>query len=385
LKKSKGIDVRSSVFARFLAAAALVAFSVGVLVGQTTPQTAPPATVNDGRLSDAEVIKLYERTLQLMEAGGIFLPDLTRASKPLIENSRQTLESLKFLGFRNPQLHYRWLATVRAYLLLADTLPKPVPFPEESLRQFAELREVVNRTEIYFQSQLQQLQIDLRDPDRDNVRRYADDNLKLAAPRAGNPRVVFLGDSITDGWRLNEYFPNKDFLNRGISGQITGQMLGRFLNDVASVRPAAVIILAGTNDIGRGVDIVTIESNLTAICDLADHYKIKVILSSVLPVHDYNLGINPAFEQSKKRSPQVIRTLNDWILSFSQTRGYVYVNYVQPLMDVRTMLTREYSDDGLHPNPAGYRIMAPLALAGIEKALGPAVQVQPQKRRMRLF
>jgi lysophospholipase L1-like esterase len=110
-----------------------------------------------------------------------------------------------------------------------------------------------------------------------------------------------------------------------------------------------------------------------------------VILSSVLPVHDYNLGINPAFEQSKKRSPQVIRTLNDWILSFSQTRGYVYVNYVQPLMDVRTMLTREYSDDGLHPNPAGYRIMAPLALAGIEKALGPAVQVQPQKRRMRLF
>lgn len=335
-------------------------------------------------MSDAQAIKLYERTLQLMEAGGIFLPDLTRASRPLIENARQTLESLKFLGFRNPQLHYRWLATVRAYLLLSDTLPKPVPFPEESLRQFAELREAVTRTEVYFQAQLQQLQVDLRDPDRDNVRRYADDNLKLRPPQASNPRVVFLGDSITDGWRLNEYFPNKDFPNRGISGQITSQMLARFLNDVVSVRPVAVVILAGTNDIGRGVDIVTIENNLTAICDLADHYKVKVILSSVLPVHDYNLAINPAYEQSKKRSPQVIRTLNDWLISFCQKRGYVYLNYFQPLMDVRAMLTKEYSDDGLHPNPSGYRIMAPLALSAIEKALGP-VQAQPQKRRARLF
>lgn len=372
--------MRSSALARFLTATLSVALSVGGLAGQTPPQ----APANDGRLSDAQALKLYERTLQLMEAGGIFMPDLTRAAQPLVENSRQTLESLKFLGFRNPQLHYRWLASVRAYLLLADTLPKPVPFPEESRRQFAELRDVVIQTEVYFQSQLQQLQVDLRDPDRDNVRRYADDNLKLAPPQAGNPRVVFLGDSITDGWRLNEYFPNKDFLNRGISGQITGQMLGRFLNDVVSVRPAAVVILAGTNDIGRSVDIVTIESNLTAICDLADHYKIKVILSSVLPVHDYNLAISPAYEQSKKRSPQVIRALNDWLLSFSQKRGYTYLNYFQPLMDVRTMLTKEYSDDGLHPNPAGYRIMAPLALAAIEKTLGPS-QAQPQKRRMRLF
>lgn len=365
-------------------AASVAAFSVGGVIAQTPPQAPPPASSNDGRLSDAQVIKLYERTLQLMEAGGLFLPDLTRAARPLIENSRQTLESLKFLGFRNPQLHYRWLATVRAYLVLADTLPKPVPFPEESLRQLAELREAVARTDIYFQSQLQQLQVDLRDPDRDNFRRYADDNLKLGAPQASNPRVVFLGDSITDGWRLNEYFPNKDFLNRGISGQITGQLLGRFLNDVVSVRPAAVVILAGTNDIGRGVDIVNIESNMTAMCDLADHYKVKVILSSVLPVHDYNMAINPAFEQSKKRSPQVIRTLNDWLLAFSQKRGYVYLNYFQPLMDVRTMLTKEYSDDGLHPNPAGYRIMAPLALSSIEKALGPAA-AQPQTRRKRLF
>lgn len=363
-------------FARSLTVIALVAFSLGSLKAQT------PA--DNGQLSDAQALKLYERTLQLMDAGGIFMPDLTQAAKPLLENSRQTLESLKFLGFRNTQLHYRWLASVRAYLLLADTLPKPVPFPEESRRQFAELRDVVISTEVYFQAQLQQLQKDLRDPDRDEVRRYAEDNLKVGNPKAGNPRVVFLGDSITDAWRLNEYFPNKDFLNRGISGQITGQMLGRFLNDVVSVRPAAVVILAGTNDIGRGVDIVTIESNLTAICDLADHYKVKVIVSSVLPVHDYNASINPTFERSKKRSPQVIRALNDWLLSFTQKRGYVFLNYFQPLMDVRTMLTKEYSDDGLHPNSAGYRIMAPLAIAAVERALGPT-QAQPQKRRLRLF
>jgi lysophospholipase L1-like esterase len=376
LKKSKGIDVRSPAFARFLTVAALAALTLGGIQAQTPP--------DNGQLTDTQALKLYERTLQLMEAGGIFMPDLNQAGKPLIENSRQTLDSLKFLGFHNPQLQYRWLATVRAYLLLSDTLPKPVPFPEESRRQFAELRDVVTRTEVYFQSQLQQTQLDLRDPDRDNVRRYADDNLKVGAPQAGNPRIVFMGDSITDFWRLNEYFPNKDFLNRGISGQITGQMLGRFLNDVISVRPAAVVMLAGTNDIARGVDIVTIESNLTAMCDLADHYKVKVVLSSVLPVHDYNIAINPAFEQSKKRSPLVIRALNEWLVAFCQKRGYVYLDYFHPVLDTRAMLTREYSDDGLHPNSAGYRIMAPLALSAIEKAVGPG-QAQPQKRRLRLF
>lgn len=371
--------MRSSAFARFLTVAALAALMVGGLKAQTAP---PPP--DNGQLTDVQALKLYERTLQLMEAGGIFMPDLTQASKPLLENSRQTLDSLKFLGFHNPQLQYRWLASVRAYLLLSDTLPKPVPFPEESRRQFAELRDVVTRTEVYFQSQLQQLQYDLRNPDRDNLRRYADDNLKVGAPQTGNPRVVFMGDSITDFWRLNEYFPNKAFLNRGISGQITGQMLGRFLNDVISVRPAAVVILAGTNDISLGVDIVTIESNLTAMCDLADHYKVKVVLSSVLPVHDYNVAVNPSFERSKTRSPLVIRALNEWLLAFCQKRGYVYLDYFHPVLDTRAMLTKEYSDDGLHPNPAGYRIMAPLALSAIEKAVGPG-QAQPQKRRVRLF
>jgi lysophospholipase L1-like esterase len=121
------------------------------------------------------------------------------------------------------------------------------------------------------------------------------------------------------------------------------------------------------------------------MADLADHYHIKVILATALPVHDYNMALSPAYEQTRKRSPQVIRALNDWIMAFSQKRGYIFLNYYQPLLDVRLNLTKEYSDDGLHPNPAGYRVMAPLALAAIDKAVGPAVPAQPQKRRLRLF
>jgi len=337
-------------------------------------------------MSDVQVLKMYTRTLQLMESGGVFVPDLTRAGQPIVETSRLTLESLRFLGLHNPPLTYRWLSSLRAFLLLADALPKPVPFPDEARKQLAELREILHTTEVYFQTQLDQTQLDLRNPDRDQIKRYADDNLKLPPPRAGNLRVVFLGDSITDAWPLNEYFPGKDFVNRGISGQITGQMLGRFLSDVVNLHPAAVLILAGTNDIARGVDMLTITNNLTMMADIADRHNVKPIFASVLPIHDYNMALSPAYEQSKRRSPQVIRTLDDWIMVFCQKRGYTFLNYYQPMIDARVMLTKEYSDDGLHPNPAGYRVMAPLALAAIEKTLGMApATAQPQKRHLRLF
>jgi len=363
--------------ANWLRVAALTLLAVPGMVAQTVP---------DGtQMSDAQVLKMYERTLQLMEAGGVFVPDLSRAGRPIMETSRLTLESLRFMGFRNPPLQYKWLSSLRAFVMLADALPKPVPFPEESRKQLAELREILHTTEVYFQTQLDQVQNDLRNPDRDDIKRYADDNMRLGPAKAGNPRVVFLGDSITDGWPLNEYFPGKDFVNRGISGQITGQMLGRFQSDVINLHPAAVLILAGTNDIARKVDMVTITNNLTMMTDLADHHHIKVILATVLPVHDYNAPTSPAYEQTKKRPPAVLRTLNDWILNLCKKRGYVFLNYYQPMLDVRTMLTKEYSDDGLHPNPAGYRVMAPLALAAIGQALGPATAAQPQKKRLRLF
>lgn len=332
--------------------------------------------------TDQQILPLYERCLQLIEAGGLASPELGRAGMPLAENMRMALESLKFLGVRQPQLHYRFLANLRAYLLLAESVPKPVNFPPMAKQQLAELRDHSLSVEAYFLAQIERLENDLRQPDRDNLRRYRDANLSLAPPNPSNPRVVFLGDSITDGWRLNEYFPGRDFVNRGISGQITGQMLGRFYADVVALRPAAVLILAGTNDIARGVSPETIQNNLTMMCDLAGVHKIRVILASILPVSDHHKDVNPAFEQTKRRPLPAILEMNRWIQSFCEKRGYIYLNYFPALAGPDGQLAPNLAGDGLHPNAAGYRVMAPLALSAIEKALGPA---KPEPRRRRLF
>src|SRR5207237_853247 len=130
------------------------------------------------------------------------------------------------------------------------------PFPQEATRQLAELRDNLNRFDVHFRALLDQRESQLRTADRDNLRRYHDANGQLAPPRAGKHRVVFFGDSITDSWRLNEYFPDEDYVNRGISGQITGQMLGRFKADVVDLKPEAVLILAGTNDLARGTSLI---------------------------------------------------------------------------------------------------------------------------------
>jgi len=317
-----------------------------------------------------------------MESAGFAMPELARAGAPLVENMRQTMESLDFLGYRSAQLHYRMIANLRAFLMVSDAVPKPVPFPEASRRQLAELRDNMATFEVYFQSQIESLQRSLRDPDRDNFHRYAEANTTVPARRPGQSRVVFYGDSITDFWRLNEYFPNRDFVNRGISGQITSQMLARFLPDVAAHKPDAVLILAGTNDIARGTPPATIQSSLTAIADLADHYKIKPVFASILPISDYHKGVNPSFERSTQRPPAAINAMNDWLKAFCARRNYVYLDYFTSLADQAGQLKADYADDGLHPNPAGYRIMAPLALTAIEKALGPP---QPQKKSRRLF
>lgn len=338
------------------------------------PPAQPPA--------DQQILPIYERCLQLIEAGGIASPELGRAGMPLAENMRMALESLRFLGVRNPQLHYRFLANLRAYLLLAESVPKPVNFPAMARQQLAELRDNSLLVEAYFLSLVERLESELRSPDRDNLRRYRDANAALGPPKPGDPRVVFLGDSITDGWRLNEYFPGRDFVNRGIGGQITGQMLGRFYADVIALKPAAVLILAGTNDIARGVSPEVIRNNFTMMCDLADTYKIKVILASILPVSDHHKDVNPAFEQTKRRPLPAILEMNRWIQSFCEKRGYVYLNYYPALAGPDGQLAPNLADDGLHPNAAGYRIMAPLALAAIEKALGPP---KPEPRRRRLF
>lgn len=332
--------------------------------------------------TDQQILPLYERCLQLIEAGGVASPELGRAGMPLAENMRMALESLKFLGVRQPQLHYRFLANLRAYLLVAESVPKPASFPAMARQQLAELRDHSLSIEAYFTAQMERLENELRQPDRDNLRRYREANISLGPPSPANPRVVFLGDSITDGWRLNEYFPGRDFVNRGIGGQITGQMLGRFYADAVALKPAAVVILAGTNDIARGVSAEAIQNNLTMMCELADAHKIKVILASILPVSDHHKDVNPAYEQSRRRPLPAILEMNRWIQSLCEKRGYVYLNYYPAMAGPDGQLAPNLSDDGLHPNAAGYRIMAPLALAAIEKALGPA---KPAERRRRLF
>jgi lysophospholipase L1-like esterase len=334
-------------------------------------------------MSARQVNELFGRSLQLMEATAIALPEMSRAGAPLLENARQALINLRQRA-NNSQHTYSFLTNLRAFVMLADSVNRPFPFSREAENQLAELREAATRTDVHFRALLGQREAQLRSPDRDNLARYAEANARLTAPSETKPRVVFLGDSITDGWRLNEYFPEHDFINRGISGQITGEMLGRFKADVIDLKPKAVVILAGTNDLARGVNILAIENNFSMMADLAEKHDIKVILASVLPVSDYHKDQNPAWEQTSVRPPMLIRALNDWLKSLCSQRGFTYLDYYGAMVDSSGQLGSDLADDGLHPNGKGYRIMAPLALAAVEKAVGTAPQQKPKRRRLSL-
>jgi len=326
----------------------------------------------DALLPAREAVKLCERVTQLMEATGIAIPELARAGAPVAENAKQALTNLRSSpGMSHAGYAYTFLSNAKAFLALSDAVPKPFPLQETTGKQLVELREASGRIEAHFRALLEQKERQLRNPDRDNLRRYAEANGNLPAPQA-NSRVVFLGDSITDGWRLNQYFQGRDFVNRGISGQITGEMLGRFKADVIDLKPGAFLILAGTNDLARGVRVNVIQNNLSMMVDLALAHNIKPILASVLPIHDYNKSVNPQFEQSPRRSPELIRTLNTWMERYASDKHIAYLDYYSAMVDASGFLQRELADDGLHPNSAGYRVMAPLALAAIEKTLSPA-------------
>jgi lysophospholipase L1-like esterase len=216
---------------------------------------------------------------------------------------------------------------------------------------------------------LQRTAQDLADQlqDWNQLGRYHADNeaLKSRGPVTG--RVVFLGDSITDGWRLAEYFPGKPYVNRGISGQTTPQMLVRFYRDVINLNPAAVIILAGTNDIARNTGPQTadmIQDNFQAMAELARAHNIKGVLCSLTPVSDY--GKTP---QTVRRPPADILKLNAWLRDYAARTGAVYADYFTPLADEKGFLRQGLSEDGLHPNAKGYQLMAPVAEAALAKAL----------------
>jgi len=200
--------------------------------------------------------------------------------------------------------------------------------------------------------------------------RYRAANAGLKPPSAGENRIVFFGDSITDGWKLEDYFPGKPYINRGIGGQTTPQMLVRFREDVIALQPKAVVILAGTNDIAGNsgpMSLEEIEENYSTIAELARLHNIRVIFSSVLPVHNYTPQSQELFAQ---RSPDKILALNRWLKEFCAANGHTYLDYFSAMVDDNGLLKRDLADDGLHPNKAGYSIMAPMAEAAIEKVTG---------------
>lgn len=358
---------------RWIAHAALL---LGVSALPVFPQETSTAFLNQ-----ATLLKTIARARQLMESAAVTIPDLSRAGAPLIENLKQAYGNLQESA-GNLEFNYSAMMNVRAFVMLVDSVPKPFPFPDEAQRQLTELRELPARLDAHFRALLARTDQQVHSPDPDQLMRYAEANLKIQAPQTGKPRVVFLGDSITDFWRLNEYFPERDFVNRGISGQITEQMLGRIKADVLDLNPAAVVILGGVNDLNRGVPVSVIENNYQLIADLVEAHNIKVIFASVLPVSDYHKDQNPAWENTVHRPPILIRALNEWLKSYCSQKNYRYLDYYSAVVDPDGFLKTDFSDDGLHPNGAAYRAMAPAALEAIDKTVSPAPQQKPKKRRL---
>ncbi len=208
-----------------------------------------------------------------------------------------------------------------------------------------------------------------KDVDWPNLHRYAADNAALPAPDPAQPRVVFYGDSITDGWGrqpdTGDFFPGKPYINRGISGQTTPQMLVRFQQDVVHLHPSAVVILAGTNDIAGNTGPSTpqmIEDNFTSMADIARASGIKVILASITPAYNYpwKPGVDPV---------PTIRELNAWLKDYCAKQGLTYLDYYSAMTDDKGAMKPGLAKDGVHPTAQGYAIMGPLAETAIANAL----------------
>jgi lysophospholipase L1-like esterase len=234
--------------------------------------------------------------------------------------------------------------------------------------------------------------------DWNQLGRYHAENEKLKLQPVEAGRVVFIGDSITDAWKLSQYFPGKPYVNRGIEAQTTPQILARMTEDVINLKPEVMIVLAGTNDISRDTDIgwscvircaaglelrstqlsgpvvpprpldslATAEGNLQMMAELARLHGIKVILCSVTPVSDYG-----SVKMTERRSPSDILKLNTWLKEYAARTHAVYCDYFSAMVDDKGMMKEGMSrGDGLHPNQKGYELMAPVAAAAIAQILG---------------
>jgi lysophospholipase L1-like esterase len=198
---------------------------------------------------------------------------------------------------------------------------------------------------------------------------YATQNAALPAPTVGEQRVVFIGDSITDRWNLAKFFPDKPYINRGIGGQVSPQMLVRFHADVVALKPKAVVILAGINDIQGALQVETeaqIAANYSALAEIAEGNGIRPIFTLLMPVNNYTPN---AVTMLEDRKPERVAWLNAWLSGFCADHGYGLIDYGPVLRDDKGLLKAQYTSDGIHPNDTAYALMAPIAEAAIEAAL----------------
>lgn len=196
-----------------------------------------------------------------------------------------------------------------------------------------------------------------------NLERFMDANEELLSSGPVTGRVVFMGDSITEAWDLADYFPGMPYVNRGISGQTTPQMLIRFRADVLDLQPEVVVILAGTNDIAGNtgpMELTTIAGNIKSMAELALANGVRPVIASVLPAADYpwRPGLHP---------DQKIPALNALLERYAEQRGIVYLDYFGPMQDGKNGLMKAYTTDGVHCTPKGYARMAELANAVLER------------------
>ncbi len=248
--------------------------------------------------------------------------------------------------------------------LLAQQAPAPKPSQKES-ENCADLPSLEKKVE----------ELNTRLQDWPELSRYREANAKLKPPAKDEMRVVFLGDSITDGWqepKFGGFFPGKPYVDRGISGQTTPQMLLRFPPDVLALQPRVVVILAGTNDIAGNTGPMTLgetEGYLASMSELAHAHGIRVVLSSVMPVSDLTTPEGKKIIQTQNRPPEKILELNKWMKKYGAEHGDVYLDYFSAMVDDKGFLKSELTYDGLHPNAQGYAVMAPLAERSIQEAL----------------
>jgi lysophospholipase L1-like esterase len=311
--------------------------------------------------SPEENTQLATRMLQLMESTAVAVPGLTAAAAPVRQNADAVFTQMERSPME-PALIWRFMTQVKAYLALSDSFPRPDAFPAAADQQFAELRTDLDRLRRQFETLLteQNQTAQKRDSDPNELKHYAEADSKMLPQQAKQARVVFLGDSITDGWHLNEYFTGRDFVNRGIRGQTTLQMIARFRQDVAGLKPKVVVILAGTNDIAAGISAEQIEQNLATLGDLAKAHGMKPVFASILPVSMADI-----------RPPAAIQAIDKWLQAYCQMQGFIYVDYYAAMVNASGQMQPDLSDDGLHPNSKGYRVMSPLAVEGINRALAP--------------